>query len=246
MTRTRRGKRRHGADNYPTPDWAVRRFLEEWPDLLHVGRRWLEPCAGDGVIIDVCNEFRKDIDWTAIEIRDCLPALLKTGTKRSQIHIGDFFRRFGIEPSNGNGKSDPGRIYTFPAAKDRPYDVAIFNPPFRLTQQFILGCLQIARVVICMQRMNYCGTAERNAFFRPNVPDLYVIPDRVSFTGDGNADACEHAWHVWGPHPRVGIAEWRVLKTTPKDERKRSRARVIQARSDIVSTLDELFAEATG
>lgn len=230
MSATRRGGRKSGADNYPTPEWPIERFLEEW-DLLHeVGDRWIEPCAGDGVIIDVVNRFRPGLDWTACEIRESTRPALRRILGKSPM-IGDFLEKFPI-PANGNGKR---------------FDVAIMNPPFRLTLAFILRCLRIADVVVCLQRMNYCGTSERNEFFRANMPDLDVVPNRISFTGEGKADACEHAWHVWTPES-VGETRGmiRVLADTPKEARKAANRRVTIARNDRETILDNLFAVTVG
>lgn len=225
MSATRRGRRKSGADNYPTPEWTIERFLEEWEDLHLVGPRWIEPCAGDGVIIDVVNRFRPGIEWTACDIRETTaPRLLRATGKPPT--IGDFLELF-----KPNGKR---------------WDVAIMNPPFRLTLEFIMACLELAETVVCLQRMNYCGTSDRNEFFRANMPDLYVVPDRVSFTGDGNADACEHAWHVWGPEIGESHGLIRVLAHTPKEDRKSSYRRIVAARNDRETILDDLFAEALG
>ena len=231
MSATRRGRRTSGADNFPTPEWTIERFLEEWPDLHQVGTRWIDPCAGDGVLIDVVNRFRPGIDWTAVEIRESCRTRLEKATGKAPT-IADF-----------TGTEDP--YLEFKHTGER-FDVAIMNPPFRLTLEFILKCLDLAKVVICLQRMNYCGTGERNEFFRSNMPNLYVVPDRVSFTGDGNADACEHAWHVWESDVPEGEGLIRVLAVTSKESRKSSRRRIVTARNDIDTILDDLFSEAEG
>lgn len=230
MSATRRGRRKSGADNFPTPEWTIERFLEEWDDLHTVGTRWLEPCAGDGVIIDVVNRVRPGIDWTACDIRDSTHGRLTRALGGKAPTIGDFFELFKRYQAEG-----------------RRFDVAIMNPPFRLTLEFILACLELADVVVCLQRMNYCGSEDRNEFFRANMPNLYVVPNRVSFTGDGNADAGEaHAWHVWGPDTAETHGLIRALAHTPKDARKSSYRRIVAARNDRDTTLDDLFAEAIG
>lgn len=233
MTRTRRGAETRGDANYPTPDWAIRRFLEEWPDLHTVGSKWIEPCAGDGVIVDVVNEFRSDIDWTVVEKRPTHTALRNIGLKSSQIWIGDFFNLYPEPDPCLPGKTPP----------EKPFDVAILNPAFYLTMPFIHRLLHYAKVLVVMQRVNFCGSTERNEWVRSNVPDLYMIPNRVSFTGTGRTDAIEHGWHVWGPHPNVGVGEYRILKDTPIDERNRSYRRIVRARDEVAITLDALFDE---
>lgn len=229
MSRTTKGSRKSGADNYPTPQWGIERFLEEWEDLHEVGPRWLEPAVGDGVIVETVNRHRGGLDWTCCDIRDTRPALRKVGLN-GEVRIGDFFEFPEFQPPAS------------PAVK--PWDVAILNPPFRLTLDFILRCQALASCVVVLQRMNYCGSATRNVFFRETMPDLYVIPDRMSFTGDGKADACEHAWHVWGPLKSSNAGMVRVLATTPKTERKRSRRRIVRARDEVGVAIESLFHDA--
>jgi hypothetical protein len=232
VSKTRRAKREGEFDNYPTPEWPIRRFLEEWPDLKEVGLRWVEPCAGDGAIIDVVNQYRQGVDWTAVDVRDTRPALRQCGVDPDQIRIGDFFEIYRVPKA--------GTVY------QKPFDVAIFNPPFGLTMRFVQRCMELASVVVLLQRINYCGSADRNDFFRTCAPDKYVIPDRVSFTGDGRADGLEHSWHVWGPHPSVAVAEYRVLRTTPVEERRAGRRRVVRARDERHVALASLFEEVAG
>lgn len=227
MSSTRQGARKSGADNYPTPEWAIARFLEEWPGIATIGPRWLEPAVGDGVIPEVVGKHRKGIDWTTCDIRDTSPALRRLGLSPDH-HVGDFFQLPAFRPDSGNR-----------------WDCAILNPPFRLTMEFIARCLELVPVVVVMQRVTYLGTDDRNEWFRGNLPDLYVIPNRVSYTGDGKTDSVENAWHVWGPHPSVGVSELHLLKTTPLSERKRGRRRVVRARDEMENALDALFGEAT-
>lgn len=223
MSKTKQGQRKTGMDNYPTPEWAIERFLEEWEDLPHVGTRWLEPAVGDGVIPEVVSRFKKGIDWTTCDIRETSPAIRRLGLDVDH-HVGDFFLEPVFRPENGYR-----------------WDVAIMNPPFRLTLEFVQRCLELAPVVIMMQRINYLGTEARNEWFRGNLPDLYVLPNRISFTGDGNTDSVENAWHLWGPHPKVGVSELHLLKDTPLEIRKQGRRRVIAARNEFDVMLDALF-----
>lgn len=226
MTRTTQGGRNTGNDNYPTPVWPIERFLEEWDHLEDVGSRWLDPCVGDGVIPEVVSRFREGIDWTTVDIRDTRPALRERLLGEDH-HIGDFLQLPPFDPASGNR-----------------WDCVILNPPFRLTMEFIQRCLELAPVVIVMQRMNYIGTKDRNEWFRDNLPDLYVIPDRVSFTGNGQSDSVEHAWHVWGPHPNVGVSELHLLEKTPAEVRKRGRRRIVRARDSLEVALDSLLEGA--
>ena len=55
-------------------------------------------------------------------------------------------------------------------------------------------------------------------------PDLYVLPNRPSFTKNGNTDSIEYAWFVWGHDRYVSGGQarpsvWKLLDLTPKEER---------------------------
>ena len=119
----------------------------------------------------------------------------------------------------------PGnKIWTesFLNARSSPekFAVSISNPPFSLAQEFIEHSLAFAPWVIHLLRLNYLGSEKRNAFFRENMPDVYVVPDRISFTGDGKSDSIEYAWFVWRPLLARSSGELRVLATTPLEERR--------------------------
>ena len=224
MSSTRKKKRDGSADNYPTPEWGIERFLEEWKDIHNVGKRWLEAGVGDGSILEVCDRFRPGIDWTTVDIRDTTPALLDLGLTLEQINIGSFFDLPLFDPESGNR-----------------WDVVIMNPPFRLTMAFLLRAWALAPVVVLFQSINFSGSKNRNPIMIQNVPDLYLLPDRVSHTGDGQTDSVYSGWHVWGPHPKVTVGEYRILKHTPIEIRKRQRVRVVKARDELLVGLDALF-----
>lgn len=156
MSSTARGGKRSPADFYGTRPWAVHRLLEALP---LPGGRWLEPAAGEGAIIKAVNEKRDDVKWLALEIREeCKSALTPLANTlicdylKSPPHVGD------------------------------PPVVSISNYPFSLAMEFIERGLQSGiPYVISLLRLNFVGTEDRNAFFTSNMPDVYVIPDRVSF-----------------------------------------------------------------
>jgi hypothetical protein len=158
---------------YPTPAWCTQRLLQhvELP-----GGEWLEPSAGDGAIIRAVNAAREDVWWDATELRaEALPFLEST---RAHVTICDFLR---LAHDTHVG-----------------YHVALGNPPFSLAAQFVLESLKRAEQVVMLLRLNFLGSSNdrRNLFEQAGMPDVYVLPERPSFTGNGT-DACEYAWMRW-------------------------------------------------
>lgn len=201
MSSTSRGGKRSDADNYATPAWCVRRLLEavELP-----GGAWLEPAAGDGVIIKTAQSCRSDVTWGAVEIRpECKDLLVPL--------LG---RRFLID-----------NFLTAPLSEH--YAVTITNPPFRLAYDFLQRMRTISDWTVLLLRLNFLGGDARSMFMREHVPDVYVLPNRPSFRspdavpgqGKWQTDSIEYAWMVWRQEPRSsGIVC--ILATTPLAERR--------------------------
>lgn len=160
MSSTARGGKRSPADFYGTPAWPVHRFLER---IKLPGGLWLEPAAGEGAIIKAVNEKRSDVLWTAIEKREkCAKALEPLVAGAKHLWIGDTLKMNWWKPDH--------------------VEVSISNYPFSLAMQFIeWGLASNIPYVISLLRLNFLGTEDRNEFFINNMPDVYVIPDRVSF-----------------------------------------------------------------
>lgn len=197
MSSTNRGGQRVEADFYPTPAWCVRRLLEatELP-----GGLWLEPCAGDGAIIRAANEVRQDVSWLAVELRPECRALLQPLTLPGGLRIGDIAS---------------GELW----AKESGPAVAITNPPFSLAAEVIDTCLRVAPVVVMLLRLNYVASAKRAAFMRETAPDIFVLPNRPSFTGTGT-DSNDYAWFIWREERLRTAGKITVLSTTSLPERR--------------------------
>ena len=167
MSSTSRGGKRSPADFYATPAWAVHRLLER---ITLPAGLWLEPAAGDGAIIKAVNSFPgpgafdpSDVRWTACELRaECGPLL---STCASRVAIGNFLL---LEPP----EDVDGGSY---------FDVSISNYPFSIAMEMLLHNLGFASYVISLLRLNFLGSMKRNAFFQEQMPDVYVVPDRISF-----------------------------------------------------------------
>lgn len=194
MSSTNRGGKRSPADFYPTPSWCVVRALEE---MALPGGTWLEPCAGDGAIIRAVRHVRRDISWHAVEVRDsCRPVLEELTHPDDRVYCSDFFE---WRPS-------------------QRFDVLFTNPPYSLAEQFLERGLSIASNVVLLLRLNFLASARRADIMRKHAPDVYVLPNRPSFSGQGT-DSVEYAWFHWPPQPRArGVIT--VLPSSNADERR--------------------------
>jgi hypothetical protein len=202
VSATGRGAIRKANDNYATPGWCVDRLLER---VALPGGHWLEPCAGYGAIINRIEAVRKDVSWSAVEIRPDHERRLREYECRA-LHIGDF-----LTLSKG------GHWSLCP-----PFDVVITNPPYFFARQFVQACRPIAKIVVMLLRLNVLGGDKRQPWLAQDMPDVYVLPNRPSFRAGGplKTDATEYAWFVWEParrtHGRV-----QVLELTPLAERRK-------------------------
>jgi hypothetical protein len=200
VSATNRGAHREAADNYPTPAWCVRRLLER---VWLPGGLWLEPAAGSGAIVRAVNAYRMyclaaPVVWVACDVRpecrDDLSGVVDDGN----VHIEDFLTRdFGC--------SD--------------WDCVISNPPYSLAQEFVTKSLELAPFVAMLLRLNFLASGERAPFFRSEQPDIYVLPNRPSFTANGKTDASEYCWMVWTPERGRKHGRVEVLAETPPAER---------------------------
>ena len=201
MSSTNRGGQRSEADNYPTPPWATHRLIESF---LPVGKRWVEPAAGNGAIIKAINQTNPDIEWTAIELREEAGAELKAQPGIKNVIVQDFLS-LEVTPENH-------------------WDVAITNPPYSIAQLFIEKSLKHADCVIMLLRLNFMGADCRvDLWPRIGVPDVYVLPNRPDFSGTGG-DSCEYGWMVWHANQpgklQKSHGRLEVLDVTSKEIRK--------------------------
>lgn len=209
MSATGRGPRSGGAaDYYRTPAWCVRRVLEARP--LRPGPV-LEPCAGDGAIVGAL--IASGVDRALIDAVELDAGLAETcrGTGVRVVH-GDF-----------------GEVRRENEQWDSVASV-VMNPPYRSAQEFLeLVFDRCPRAdVYALLRLNFLAGAARAPFYDvAGLPDVYVLPDRPVFTGEGT-DACDYGWFVW-PAERAhldadspALREGRVfqLRTTTLNERK--------------------------
>jgi hypothetical protein len=236
-------------DDYPTPPWPIARFLEQWIAgcSLPIGKRWLEPCAGAGIIIDRVNSV-VDVSWEAWELQEHYEERLLLRT--DAVRIGDCLK-LARQYSPGS------------------FDVTITNPPYRLAMPVLLEMRRISTWVVLLLRRTFVGSAKRHPYLSKHMPDEYILPDRPSFiwrhhytlscTGcsriwkrfedqpagvpaapvhslmgscevcgsrlkvskvqTNTSDSTEYVWCVWGPNSGP-IGSTRMLALTPAEERR--------------------------
>lgn len=200
-------------DAYFTPKWVVNRLLEKVQ--LPTDGLWIEPAAGRGDVIKTVNSFygyhNMPQSWCAIEIQEKFKPDLENSfpigqrDNISNVLIKDF-AKIGI--------SDIGAIPK----------IIITNPPYRLAMNFIKKSLELKPdYIIMLLRLNFLASAERQSFFKNNMPDVYVLPDRPIFKGK-HSDPTEYCWMVWDLYKKDKTSgKVEVLNLTPKDIRKQER-----------------------
>lgn len=175
---------RHENDAYYTPGKTTRlilkaigaelRLLMTQPDF-----RVVEPSAGTGSIVR--ELIRWGVDPSQIEAVDLDErALEKVAAMNVQTHCKDF------------------RLFT----PKKPCTLVMGNPPYGddLPVEFhrhIMSWKHKPRMVVMLLRLNWLGAQGRLWFHRQNPSDVYVLPERPSYTGDGQTDGTEYAWFVW-------------------------------------------------
>lgn len=219
MSSTGRGGRRRDRDLYETPRWCVERLLEFEP--LALGRRWLDPCTGSGQIVDAVLSFHGDEAPSVTAYDVAPPAFRGQGGPHDDFDLLGRLDRFAIVD-----------YLSMPPAP-QPFDVAIANPPYSRALPFILRMLQDAKVVACLLPLSFLASEARQRFMRLMAPDVYVLPNRPSFTGQ-SSDSNDYAWMVWrNAEPHRSIGRMQVLGLTPHPVRL-AEGRRLRARSAII------------
>jgi hypothetical protein len=157
------------------------------------------------MLIEAVNATRCDIQWRAIELRDdCAPSLASVVGPSGEVSIADFLQ---VEPQGS----------------EQEYNVIITNPPYSVAMPMIEHSLEFgARFVVMLLRLNFLASESRAPFMRQYSPDVYVLPNRPSFSGHGT-DSIDYAWFVWhGRQPRQQ-GKILVLPTTSVADRRPQR-----------------------
>jgi len=190
---------REDSDNYPTPRWCVgqivRALERSYPDALE--GTILDPCAGDGNILDVLKLSGYE-RLRAVELRpECEEPLVKIAGK-GNVLIGDFLAERSYHQAPGT-RGDLGLGSFGDEGLDGPVNV-VMNPPYTLAREFVEACLDLepVRWVTVLLRVGFLESAERADWWPERPPvELFALQKRPSFTRDGGTDGATYGWFVW-------------------------------------------------
>jgi hypothetical protein len=174
MSATNRGTIRNESDFYITPESIIKVFLNQFK--LKYENYILEPCAGNGSISKVINEYYPFSDLHQVEIR---PEEINNLKSFGSYSINDF------------------RNMTFLNWK---FSTIISNPPYSIAQEIIEHAFTISNKdteIIMLLRLGFLEAEKRRDFWNKHpLTQLYPLINRPSFTGRGT-DACAYGWFVW-------------------------------------------------
>lgn len=180
------------SDFYPTPHWVTRAILPHLPPFWRV----LDPCAGDGAMLDAIGESR-------VEHRG--------GIRFSDIN-GVSLRGFELHEERAAAAVRKGyqvdRRDSLSTVIDwGPFDLAILNPPYSLAEDFVRRAIFEAKpqraTVAALLRLGFLESRERVAFHREHPADVFIFASRPSFIDP----------QAWRPCPRC------IGGTKPREEK---------------------------
>ncbi len=205
MSSAGRGPRLGGPqDNYATPTWCVDRLLDRWTPRVGIA---VEPACGDGRIIEAVTDriTKGTIHWVAVDVRPEAIAQVVAKNLTPSAYVFDFLRA-DIDAAGND------------------VDTVITNPPYILAEQFIVQARRLypKAEIVMLLRMGFLESESRVDFYKQiGAPDLYVLPNRPSFTNTGKTDSAAYSWFIWPPQPRqVGTVQ--ILPLTSMAKRKAS------------------------
>ena len=180
---------------FPTPAYCVHQLFEAQPALAaprHGGRgkeTWLDPCAGDGVLVREATKF-VIADWITYDV---LPK-----------HI--------LKPSFGS--ADVTATFCYDVLKHgiphTRYHTTLMNPPFSYWTEFVELAMRVSQRVIVLGNMTIQGSLVRNAWWQHMSKYLvgeHVLVPRPRFRKK-SSDAVDYCWFVFDKEPRPFTKTW--------------------------------------
>lgn len=178
-------KPRIEGDAYFTPGKPVRQIIAALK-ANHIGADWrnrrvLEPSCGAG------NILTEVIGFGGAQAKNCVGVDVVDHPRGE--HLAD------MQFIHGDFLEQDLRL--------RDYTLVIANPPYGddLPERFVRRLLgdpyDRPLVVAMLLRLAWLSSGKRAALHRELPPDVYVLSERPSFTGNGKTDGADYAWFVW-------------------------------------------------
>jgi hypothetical protein len=100
------------------------------------------------------------------------------------------------------------------------YDCCVMNPPYNLSLEFVRKARSESDYIWAFLKLSWLESESRHEFLTQHRPaDIFVIPQRVSSTGNGKSDNAPRAWFRWtteqSRHTRLHL-----LPLVPKEIRR--------------------------
>lgn len=171
------GKAKRDHEWYPTPGWVTERLLERLRLPKRRALSLLEPCSGDGAIVDVVDARRSCRDiWTTIDIRP------EARGSRAGTHY------------TGDAREVLERLCDLDLGAR--WDLGVTNPPFTLADDFVRAMVPRCERTAMLLGLDWYSGPRRAVLERFPCSRVIVIPERISFDGKGS-DQRTHAWFVF-------------------------------------------------
>lgn len=177
-------------DAYYTPEVFTQELVRRIPQIVGV---CFEPCAGDGAISHVLEQYvcPEGEVWT----NDFDPKLKDMHDYHMDAVSPEVFEL--VNP-----------------------DWVITNPPYKsdILPEIVKNGLQFAYQGMAMLlRLSFLEpTIERDGWLCENPPDLLIVTPRFSFKRNGKTDSVTTAWFVWYNQPRPPYGDWRTDGMIPE------------------------------
>jgi hypothetical protein len=180
---------RHTRDDYPTPDAEISALLDVLDrrvqpcDAGHRYLRVLEPSAGEGRVLQAVREAYHPDVTTAVELNQAYARVLA-----GRFHVVFCPEEFCWWAA---------RVWR----QGLRWELCVGNPPFGMSALFVEWCWHLLApggTLAFLLPLGFTAGVER---FRINqlfpVTGLATLARRASYTGDGQTDFANYAWHVW-------------------------------------------------
>lgn len=166
-------------DFYRTESWVVTELYKALPWTFPTPT--LDPCAGDGAIIEAIASMERGDPLRGIELN---PHICARGWNAGHTpeHEGD---RHIAGIIQGNGLSVDWRK-----------EHILQNPPYHLAEQWVAKAAT-AETCCTLVRTGFLHSKRRRTLWRNHPPNALVfLSSRPSFTPDGKTDSADYVWVI--------------------------------------------------